>query len=115
MEGGGLIVFMEFSIFIGGLYSIPTFLVCNTTFYLIKTRLKSPVNIKMIFISIAVILLTVTNYLLCGKNCFDIHNDDSGIKSTIAYCLAVIIVSITCKIKLLTIQQKSTTKKPWDY
>jgi len=115
IEGVGVILFMEILIFCGGLYSIPTFLLCYIIFYLTKNRIHSILNMKMLFISLAIILLTITNYLFWGPYKYCIHYDSSGLITTIAYCLAVLIVGILCKIELPVIKENPAAKKPWDY
>ena len=115
MEGSGLIGFMIICILGGGLYTIPTLLFCYLIFFIIKERIISLLRLKAILILIAEISLIITNYLVWGPSKYYMNGDFSGIESTIAYCLAVIIVGILFKIELPPIPKNLSPKKPWEH
>ena len=114
-EGGGIIVFMWILVLIGWMYSLPSLLICHIAFLFISTRIKNEFKLKALFILIAMVLLTITNYVIWGKFKYDIHNDDSGIVSTIAYCLAVLVVGFIFKTKILIDPVSLEEKKPWEH
>ena len=114
-EGGGIIVFMWIFILMGCMYSLPTLLICHFAFCFISTRIQNEFKLKAFFISLAMVLLTITNYVIWGKYKYDIHNDNSGIVSTIAYCLSVLIFGILCKTKSPIEPVSLVEKKPWEH
>ncbi len=100
VTGSELMGFMIIFILAGALYTIPTLLISYLIFFIIKDRIISLVRLKVILIFVVTVLLMITNYLIWGKYKYDIHFDDSGLMSTLAYCLAVLIFGVWCTIKL---------------
>lgn len=102
-------------IIIGGLYSIPTFIIFYLIFFITKNKPIKIIRFKILLISVAIIFLTITNYLYWGRGYYNIHSDKSGLITTIAYDMAVIIAVYCFKVEKIEIKEIPTKRKPWEY
>ncbi len=108
-----LIYLLEIVVLIGGIYSFPTLIISYILFVLTKKRLQNLLRIKTIFIALVFIMIIMTNYLFWGRITYHIHGTDESLISTIAYCIAFLIVGILCKIKLESIPLNPLKKSFW--